>query len=74
MCIFVSYPFRKKGWKFYDLENGDMFVSTDVISHEKIFPFVTDTNKEETHSIVNHKEQFCGICDDDRLVLASRTS
>ena len=51
-----------------------MFVSRDVIFHKEIFPFVTNKNKEGTHPIVNYQEQFCGIYDDDRLVLASRTS
>ena len=38
-CIFVGYPFGKKGWKVYDLETGDIFVSRDVIFHEEIYPF-----------------------------------
>ena len=30
-CIFVGYPFGKKGWRLYDLENEKYFVSRDVI-------------------------------------------
>ena len=30
-CIFVGYPFGKKGWRLYDLESGEYFVSRDVI-------------------------------------------
>ncbi|XP_021732478.1 uncharacterized protein LOC110699281 [Chenopodium quinoa] len=41
-CVFVGYPHGKKGWKFYDLETGDIFVSRDVKFHENEFPFVKD--------------------------------
>ncbi|XP_013645251.1 uncharacterized protein LOC106349828 [Brassica napus] len=29
-CIFVGYPFGKKGWKLYDLDSEEFFVSRDV--------------------------------------------
>ena len=35
----MGYPFGKKGWKVYDLEIGNIFVSGDVIFHEEIYPF-----------------------------------
>ena len=38
-CIFVGYPFGKKGWKVYDLEAGNIFVSHDVIFNEDVYPF-----------------------------------
>ncbi|RVW88859.1 Retrovirus-related Pol polyprotein from transposon RE2 [Vitis vinifera] len=37
-CIFVGYPFGKKGWRLYDLESGEYFVSRDVIFVEVEFP------------------------------------
>ena len=40
-CIFVGYPFGKKGWKVYDLETGEIFVSRDVVFCEQIFPHFT---------------------------------
>ena len=41
-CIFVGYPFGKKGWKLYDLESKDFFVSRDVVFNESTFPYVED--------------------------------
>lgn len=38
-CVFVGYPFGKKGWKLYDLETGEFFVSRDVVFREEEFPF-----------------------------------
>nr|GMC82663.1 Retrovirus-related Pol polyprotein from transposon TNT 1-94 [Ipomoea batatas] len=43
-CIFVGYPFGKKGWKLFDLETKEFFVSRDVKFFEDNFPFpLTDT-------------------------------
>ena len=39
-CVFLGYPFRVKGYKVYDLSSKSVFISTDVIFHENIFPFV----------------------------------
>ena len=38
-CVFMGYPFGKKGWKVYDLENREIFISRDVVFDESIFPF-----------------------------------
>jgi len=36
--VFVGYPFGQKGWKLYDAEIEEIFVSRDVIFFETIFP------------------------------------
>ena len=41
-CIFVGYPFGKKGWRLYDLENDEFFVSRDVEFAESSFPYLDD--------------------------------
>lgn len=41
-CTFVGYPFGKKGWRLYDLENEEFFVSRDVEFSESSFPFHDD--------------------------------
>ncbi|XP_010485132.1 PREDICTED: uncharacterized protein LOC104763464 [Camelina sativa] len=41
-CIFVGYPFGKKGWKVYDLEDNEFLVSRDVVFHEDVFPYATN--------------------------------
>jgi len=38
-CVFVGYPYGKKGWKLYDLETKEIFVSRDVEFCEDTFPF-----------------------------------
>ncbi|XP_075111267.1 uncharacterized protein LOC142181719 [Nicotiana tabacum] len=38
-CIFVSYPFGKKGYKLYNLQNKSVLISRDVNFHEVVFPF-----------------------------------
>jgi len=35
----MGYPFGKKGWKVYDLETREIFISRDVVFDESIFPF-----------------------------------
>ncbi|KAI5428719.1 hypothetical protein KIW84_033637 [Lathyrus oleraceus] len=38
-CVFVGYPYGQKGWRVYDLESHEFFVSRDVIFSEDQFPF-----------------------------------
>ncbi|XP_062086560.1 uncharacterized protein LOC133792669 [Humulus lupulus] len=38
-CIFVGYPFGKKGWRLYDIDKNEFFVSQDVKFFEDTFPF-----------------------------------
>jgi Reverse transcriptase (RNA-dependent DNA polymerase) len=40
-CVFVGYPFGQKGYRVYDLETKKIFVSRDVVFHEKMFPFLS---------------------------------
>ena len=39
-CLFVGYPQGKKGWKLYDFETGEYFVSRDVKFYEIDFPLL----------------------------------
>ncbi|KAL9241264.1 hypothetical protein vseg_015395 [Gypsophila vaccaria] len=38
-CVFMGYPYGKKGWYLFDLERDEFFVSRDVKFYEDIFPF-----------------------------------
>ncbi|GAA0150972.1 hypothetical protein LIER_09792 [Lithospermum erythrorhizon] len=38
-CVFTGYPNRQKGWKLYDIDSGEIFVSRNVKFHENEFPF-----------------------------------
>jgi len=42
-CIFMGYPFGKKGWRVYDMETSEFLVSRDVVFQENIFPYHTST-------------------------------
>lgn len=37
-CMFVGCPYGKKGWRSFDFEKNDFFVSRDVIFFEEEFP------------------------------------
>ncbi|XP_010473846.1 PREDICTED: uncharacterized protein LOC104753269 [Camelina sativa] len=38
-CVFMGYPYGKKGWRLYDLEKAQFFVSRDVVFSETEFPY-----------------------------------
>lgn len=37
-CVFLGYPYGKKGWRLYDLEKEVVFTSHDVLFQEDVFP------------------------------------
>ncbi|XP_060969595.1 uncharacterized protein LOC133036851 [Cannabis sativa] len=46
-CVFIGYPQGVKGYKLYDLNTNQCFISRNVVFHENIFPFKklnTDSN------------------------------
>ena len=45
-CILLGFPSGTKGWKLFDLEQKDVFVSRDVTFQEKIFPYMDNTPTE----------------------------
>lgn len=46
-CIFIGYNPGQKAFKLYDIEKHKVFVSRDVVFHEKIFPY--KENNEQNH-------------------------
>lgn len=42
-CVFMGYPFGKKGWRVFDLEKKEFFISRDVRFVEDVFPFSTNS-------------------------------
>ena len=52
-CVFVGYPFGKKGWRLFDLDTKDFFVSRDVKFFEDVYPFVSpDDVNIDVHNLV----------------------
>ncbi|KAH9689130.1 retrovirus-related pol polyprotein from transposon RE1 [Citrus sinensis] len=47
-CIFMGYPFGKKGWYLYDLESASFFTSRDVTFVEHDFPYKALTEPTAT--------------------------
>ena len=48
-CVFTGYPCGKKGWRVYDVEHGDIFVSQGIIFCEEIFPFSKEIEEQDHH-------------------------
>lgn len=38
-CVYLGYPFGKKGWRVYDKEKEEFLITRDVIFQETVFPF-----------------------------------
>ena len=41
ICVFLRYPTRMKGYKLYDIQIKQVFISHDAMFHEDLFPFHT---------------------------------
>jgi len=42
----VGYPFAKKGWKVYEVETVEIFVSRNIVFHEEQFPCSEKTKED----------------------------
>ncbi|GKV19001.1 hypothetical protein SLEP1_g29301 [Rubroshorea leprosula] len=49
-CVFIGYPHGKKGYRVFDLDTKQIFVSRDIIFYENIFPF-----QDEGNRLINEK-------------------
>ncbi|RVW12195.1 Retrovirus-related Pol polyprotein from transposon RE2 [Vitis vinifera] len=68
---FWGYPFGKKGWKLFDLDTKELFVSRDVKFFEDVFPFgnpgavnIIPENIVPTVNVEIHSD-FADFVDDD---------
>ena len=50
--ILVGYPYGQKGYKLYDLQKGQTYVSRDVVFKENIFPFLLKKGSENELKVV----------------------
>ena len=52
-CVFIGYPFDKKGWRLFDLDERVFLVSRDVKFFEEVFPFIdTEVANISPHDVV----------------------
>ncbi|XP_031259419.1 uncharacterized protein LOC116117549 [Pistacia vera] len=47
VCTFLGYPPGMKGYKFYDVETKQVFLSRDAVFHEEVFPFHAITSLDQ---------------------------
>ncbi|XP_057520839.1 uncharacterized protein LOC130801095 [Amaranthus tricolor] len=70
-CVFMGYPFGQKGWKLFDLDSKQFFVSRDVKLFEDVFPFLdpdaTNITPEHIVPIHNHVDYDFSDCSIDCL-------
>lgn len=57
-CLFVGYPFGKKVWKLYDIENNEFFVSLDVVFGEKTYPFTSEEVNSVPQQVAPTEQEF----------------
>lgn len=51
-CVFLGFRRGVKGFKLYDFQTEEVFVSRDVLFYESIFPFAENTNSPQGISLV----------------------
>ena len=49
-CVFMGYPYGKKGWRLFDLEKEEFCISRDVVFVENEFPYAKKKEEEEAVS------------------------
>ncbi|KAJ0093262.1 hypothetical protein Patl1_24687 [Pistacia atlantica] len=47
VCAFLGYPPGVKGYKFYDVETKQVFLSRDAVFYEEVFPFHAITSSDQ---------------------------
>lgn len=55
-CIFVGYPFGQKGWRVYDIEREEYFVSCDVVFSEHVFPYGEEETSFSIVPVARHEQ------------------
>jgi len=63
-CVFMGYPFGKKGYRVMELATSKFHESRNVVFHEHIFPFA---NKDNTSPAISGPTQNMGVMDDETM-------
>lgn len=67
-CVFLGYPYNQKGWRIYDLERKEFFVTRDVVFNEANFPYAVVSPSRMSPSMDQHKFSSQFLDDDAALV------
>jgi len=54
-CILLGYPQGVKGYRLFDLNTKEVFLSRDVIFHENVFPFHESGNANMESDLFEHE-------------------
>ena len=57
-CVFVGYPPSVKGYKLLNLTTHQYLISRDVVFHENVFPFKSDTSSISNYPQVSTSHDF----------------
>jgi hypothetical protein len=68
-CVLLGYPPNQKGYKLYNWETKEVFLSRDVIFEELVFPF--NTTLDSTQQILPSSFPMFGDSDMDEEPLVS---
>nr|KYP64905.1 Retrovirus-related Pol polyprotein from transposon TNT 1-94 [Cajanus cajan] len=71
-CVFLGYPYGKKGWRVYDLELGVFLTSRDVVFSESEFPCAESQNSAPKHIDIekDNLAPWNSVDDDDEMEIA----
>ena len=47
-CLFLEYPFNVKGYKVFDLKSHSVFISRDVVFHEFVFLYPSNSGSSSS--------------------------
>ncbi|XP_048609075.1 uncharacterized protein LOC106356373 isoform X1 [Brassica napus] len=64
-CVFLGYPYGKKGWRLYDIDRKLIFNSRDVVFREKNFPFQTMLSDSTSAPAIVNSPVLSGFSEDD---------
>ncbi|GKC45478.1 retrovirus-related pol polyprotein from transposon TNT 1-94 [Tanacetum coccineum] len=48
-CVLIGYHVNQKGYKFYNWETNEIFLSSDVVFEEHVFPFKQPDSPSDEH-------------------------
>lgn len=64
-CVFLGYPYGKKGWRLFDLEREVVFTSRDVVFQETVFPLAAPNQQKDVTPVLSRNEPTMAEFDSD---------